>query len=102
MPAAKAPPVKKPEKVVAASASDDRADSESVVDEFIVSNTEEIRQAANRELCGYQNVPDFVGAAKVIMLMDRNSPSFPELSSRAQSYFTQKFYAVGRTLLGEC
>ena len=102
VPVAKAPPVTKPEKVSAASASDNRADSESVVDEFFVNNVEEIRQAANRELCGYQDVPGFVGAAKMIMLMDRSSPSFPELSSRAQSYFTQKFYAAGRVLLGEC
>ncbi len=72
------------------------------MDEFIVNKMGEIRQAANRELCGYQDVPGFVGAAKVIMLMDRNSPSFPELSSREQSYFTRKFYAVGRALLGEC
>jgi hypothetical protein len=46
VPVAKAPPVTKPEKVSAASASDDRADSESVVDEFFVNNVEEIRQAA--------------------------------------------------------
>ena len=72
------------------------------MDEFIVNKMGEIRQAANRELCGYQDVPGFVGAAKVIMLMDRNSPSFPELSSREQSYFTRKFYAVGRAELGEC
>ena len=102
VPVAKAPPVKKPEKVVAASPSNNRAGSKSFVDEFIVNNMEEIRQAANRELCGHQDVPDFVGAVKVIMLMDRSSPSFRELSSREQSYFTQKFYTVGQSLLGEC
>ncbi|MDE0885643.1 MAG: hypothetical protein OSB70_08935 [Myxococcota bacterium] len=84
------------------SASGDHINSEPVVDQFIVNNIDKIRQAADRELCGYQNLPGFVGAAKAIMRMDRSSPSFPELSTRAQSYFTHEFYAVGRALLEEC
>ena len=69
---------------------------------FVTANADAIREAANRELCGYASVPGFVGAVKVIALQDNRVPSYPQMSRRQKEQFNQLFYSVGDQLMAQC
>lgn len=69
---------------------------------FASRNSAALRDAAAREICVYRDPAGFVGAAKVILLQDRETPSFPQLSRSKQTEFLSTMEVYARRVREAC